>query len=44
LTTRVERWRDTPRWQYFSGCAYYEDLLPCDATTLVKFRQRRPRS
>jgi IS5 family transposase len=34
----VERWRDTPRWQYFSGCAYYEDRLPCDATTLVKFR------
>ncbi|TSE20708.1 hypothetical protein Tigna_01901 [Tepidimonas ignava] len=35
----VERWRDTPRWQYFSGLAYYEDRLPCDATTLVKFRQ-----
>lgn len=35
----VERWRDTPRWQYFSGCAYYEDRPPCDATTLVKFRQ-----
>jgi IS5 family transposase len=35
----VERWRDTPRWQYFSGQAYYEDRLPCDATTLVKFRQ-----
>lgn len=35
----VQRWQDTPRWQYFSGCAYYEDRLPCDATTLVKFRQ-----
>ncbi|TSE29267.1 hypothetical protein Ttaiw_02339 [Tepidimonas taiwanensis] len=35
----VQRWRDTPRWQYFSGCAYYEDRLPCDATTLVKFCQ-----
>ncbi|MCX7663810.1 MAG: IS5 family transposase, partial [Tepidimonas fonticaldi] len=35
----VERWRDTPRWQYFSGLAYYEDRLPCDATTLVKFRR-----
>lgn len=35
----VQRWRDTPRWQYFSGLAYYEDRLPCDATTLVKFRQ-----
>jgi len=30
----------TPRrWQFFSGCAYYEDRQPCDATTLVKFRQ-----
>jgi len=35
----VQRWADTPRWQFFSGCAYYEDRLPCDATTLVKFRQ-----
>ena len=35
----VERWGETPRWQYFSGAAYYEDRLPCDATTLVKFRQ-----
>ena len=35
----VERWADTPRWQFFSGCAYYEDRRPCDATTLVKFRQ-----
>lgn len=35
----VQRWADTPRWQFFSGCAYYEDRQPCDATTLVKFRQ-----
>lgn len=35
----VERWADTPRWQYFSGCAYYQDRQPCDASTLVKFRQ-----
>ena len=35
----VARWADTPRWQFFSGCAYYEDRLPCDASTLVKFRQ-----
>ncbi|MFC7411472.1 IS5 family transposase [Hydrogenophaga atypica] len=35
----VTRWADTPRWQFFSGCAYYEDRQPCDATTLVKFRQ-----
>lgn len=35
----VQRWRDTPRWQYFSGSAYYEDRLPCDASTLIKFRK-----
>ncbi len=35
----VERWCETPRWQYFSGLAYYEERLPCDATTLVKFRR-----
>ena len=35
----VARWADTPRWQFFSGCTYYEDRQPCDATTLVKFRQ-----
>ena len=35
----VERWSETPRWQFFSGLAYYEERLPCDATTLVKFRR-----
>ena len=35
----VARWADTPRWQFFSGQAYYEDRAPCDATTLVKFRK-----
>nr|WP_275694121.1 transposase [Alcaligenes ammonioxydans] len=35
----VERWADTPRWQFFSGQSYYEDRQPCDATTLVKFRK-----
>jgi IS5 family transposase len=35
----VERWSEIPRWQYFCGQAYYEERLPCDATTLVKFRR-----
>ena len=35
----VARWADTPRWQFFGGCAYYDDRQPCDATTLIKFRQ-----
>ncbi len=35
----VERWGETPTWQFFSGQAYFEHHHPCDATTLVKFRQ-----
>ena len=35
----VERWGETPNWQYFSGLAYYEQRLPCDATAVVKFRR-----
>lgn len=35
----VERWGETPTWQFFSGQAYFEHRRPCDATTLVKFRQ-----
>jgi IS5 family transposase len=35
----VERWGETPTWQFFSGQAYFEHRRPCDASTLVKFRQ-----
>jgi transposase, IS5 family len=35
----VERWSDSPNFQYFSGQTYFEPCLPCDATTLVKFRR-----
>lgn len=35
----VERWGETPTWQFFSGQAYFEHRRPCDATTLIKFRQ-----
>lgn len=35
----VARWAETPSWQFFSGRAYFEQRQPCDATTLVKFRQ-----
>jgi len=35
----VARWGETPTWQLFSGQAYFEHRQPCDATTLVKFRQ-----
>lgn len=35
----VIRWSQTPQWQFFSGFAHYEERLPCDATTLIKFRK-----
>ena len=35
----VERWGETPTWQFFAGQAYFEHHRPCDATTLVKFRK-----
>ena len=35
----VERWGETPTWQFFSGQSYFEHRRPCDATTLIKFRQ-----
>ncbi|MDY0223758.1 MAG: IS5 family transposase [Desulfobacterium sp.] len=35
----VQRWGETPTWQYFAGQAYFEHRAPCDATTLVKFRR-----
>jgi len=34
----VERFAETPVWQYFGGRAYFDQSLPCDSTTLVKFR------
>jgi transposase, IS5 family len=34
----VQRWAENPYWQYFCGMAYFEPKLPCDATTLIKFR------
>jgi IS5 family transposase len=35
----VDRWSDTPIWQYFSLMDYYEHRRPCDPTVLVRFRK-----
>ena len=35
----VDRWGETPSWQYFSGMDYYEHRRACDPTVLVKFRK-----
>lgn len=34
-----KRWSENVLWQYFSGQAYYEHRLPCDATQIGRFRQ-----
>lgn len=36
----VETWMENPYWQYFCGNTYFEHQLPCDPTSLVKWRQR----
>ena len=35
----VERWGETPIWQFFSGMDYYEHRRACDPTALVRFRR-----
>ena len=35
----VERWAETPTWQYFSGQEYFEHRWPCDPSLLVRFRR-----
>lgn len=34
----VERWAENVVWQFFSGEAYYQPRLPCDATQIGRFR------
>ena len=34
-----ERWSENPLWQFFSGRAYYEHCLACDATQIGRFRR-----
>ena len=36
----VERWSEYPYWQHFSGKRYFQHKLPCDLSSLVRWRQR----
>jgi transposase, IS5 family len=36
----VERWVENPYWQHFSGERYFRHELPCDPSSLVRWRQR----
>lgn len=35
----IQRWGETPTWQYFSGNEYFEHEWPCDPTQLGRFRK-----
>ena len=34
------RWLENPYWQYFTGEVYFQTRLPCDPSSLVRWRQR----
>ena len=36
----VAKYLENPYWQYFCGNEYFEHALPCNPTSLVKWRQR----
>jgi IS5 family transposase len=36
----VERWCENPYWQHFSGMRYFQHELPCDASSLTRWRSR----
>ena len=36
----VERWKENPYWQHFSGERYFQHELPCDPSSPVRWRQR----
>lgn len=36
----VASWVENPYWQYFCGADYFTHELPCDPTSLVKWRKR----
>lgn len=36
----LEKWVENPYWQYFCGYEYFQKELPCDATSLTKWRGR----
>lgn len=36
----VERWVENPYWQHFSGECYFRHELPCDPSSLVRWRKR----
>ncbi len=35
-----ERWLENPYYQYFCGEVFFQTRMPCDPTTLMRFRQK----
>jgi transposase, IS5 family len=36
----VQRWIENPYWQRFCGCEYFQHELPCDPSSLTRWRKR----
>ncbi len=36
----VSSWVENPYWQYFSGMRYFEHKLPCDPSSMTRWRKR----
>ena len=36
----VKSWVENPYWQYFSGMKYFEHDLPCDPSSMTRWRKR----
>lgn len=36
----VERWAENPYWQFFTGEQFFQTKLPCDSSSLTRWRQR----
>lgn len=36
----VYAWRENPYWQYFSGMKYFQHELPCDPSSMTRWRKR----
>lgn len=36
----VERWAENPYWQHFTGEEFFQTKLPCDSSSLTRWRQR----
>ena len=34
-----ERWLENPYWQFFTGEVVFQTRLPCDASSLTRWRQ-----